>query len=147
MSSRRTSITKAIAEKLKSIDGTAPYTTNLYNNSYPKLKFWDEVTDFPAVYLSAGTEVREYHPADFTWGFLNISIKAYVRDAEEAQTSLEALLADIETCIDANRILVYDTDNNYETTEILVQSIMTDDGLLSPYGVGEINIQVRYALQ
>lgn len=145
--SRRSSIVKAIAEKLKTIDGTSPYTTNLSGNSYPKLKFWDEVTDFPAVYLSAGTEIREYHPADFTWGYLNVSIKAYVRDNEEPQTMLEALLHDIEQCIDANRVLVYDTDNNYETTEILVQSIMTDDGLLSPYGVGEINIQVRYALQ
>ena len=144
--SRRSSIVKAIAEKLKNIDGTGPYSTNLYGNCYPKLKFWDEVQDFPAVYLSAGTEIREYHPADFTWAYLNIGIKAYVRDSEDPQVQLELLLHDIETCIDANRVLVYDTDNNYETTEILVQSIMTDDGLLSPYGVGEINIQVRYAL-
>ena len=144
--SRRSSIVKAIAEKLKTIDGTQPYTTNIFGNCYPRLKFWDEVQDFPAIYLSAGTELREYHPADFAWAYLNVSIKAYVRDTEDPQGLLEALLHDIETCIDANRVLVYDQDNNLETTEILVQSIMTDDGLLIPYGVGEINIQVRYAL-
>ena len=144
--SRRISIVKALAEKLKTIDGTAPYTTNLYNNSYAKLKFWDEIQDFPAVYISPGTEMREYHPGDFTWGHINISIKAYVKDQEDPQSRLEELLYDLETCIDANRVLVYDQDSNLETTEILIQSIMTDEGLLLPYGVGEINIQVRYAL-
>ena len=30
--SKRNSIAKALAEKLKTIDGTAPYTSNLYDN-------------------------------------------------------------------------------------------------------------------
>jgi hypothetical protein len=145
--SKRNSITKAIAEKLKTIDGTAPYTSNLYDNSYAKLKFWDEIQDFPAVYLVPGNEIREYHPADFTWCFLNIAIKVYVRNQDDPQFELETLLHDLETCINANRVLVYDQDKSLETTEILIQSIMTDEGLLVPYGVGEINLQVRYALQ
>lgn len=145
--SKRNSITKAIAEKLKTIDGTAPYTSNLYDNSYAKLKFWDEIQDFPAVYLVPGNEIREYHPADFTWCFLNIAIKVYVRNQDDPQFELETLLHDLETCINRNRVLVYDQDNNLETTEILIQSIMTDEGLLTPYGVGEMNLQVRYALQ
>ena len=144
--SRRISIVKALAEKLKTINGTAPYTTNLFGNSYAKLKFWDEIQDFPAVYMSPGTELREYHPGDFTWGYINISIKAYVKDQDDPQSKLEELLYDLETCIDANRVLVYNQASNLVTTEILVQSIMTDEGLLVPYGVGEINIQVRYAL-
>lgn len=143
---KRTSIVTALAEKFKLIDGTDGYKTNLSNNSYPKLKFWDEVQDFPAVYLTAGTEMREYHPSGFTWGFLGISVKVYVRDPDDAQQQLEDLLDDLERTIDANRVLVYDTTNNLETTEILVQSITTDEGLLRPYGVGEINLQVRYAL-
>ena len=72
--SKRNSIAKALAEKLKTIDGTAPYTSNLYDNSYAKLKFWDEIQDFPAVYIVPGTEIREYHPADFAWCFLNLSL-------------------------------------------------------------------------
>lgn len=145
--SKRNSITKAIAEKLKTIDGTAPYSSNLYDNSYAKLKFWDEIQDFPAVYLVPGTEIREYHPADFTWCYLNIAVKVYVRNQDDPQSELETLLHDLETCINNNRALVYDQDNSLETTEILIQSIMTDEGLLTPYGVGEINLQVRYALQ
>lgn len=143
--SRRTSIVKALVEKLKTIDGSGQYTNNLYNNAHAKLKFWDEVQDFPAVYVTPGTEQREYHPADFTWGFLGLCIKVYCR-GELAQEELETLLEDIETCVDANRVLVYDAEKNYETTEILIQSITTDEGLLAPYAVGEINLQVRYAI-
>jgi len=143
---KRISIVTALAEKFKVIDGNAPYNSDLFDNSYPKLKFWDEVQDFPCVYLTAGTEIREYLPGDFTWGFLNISVKVYVRSENEAQQQLEDLINDLETVIDANRVLVYDTTNSLSTTEILIQSITTDEGLLAPYGVGEINLQVRYAL-
>lgn len=143
--SKRTSIVKALAEKLKGIDGSSPYTTNIYGNAYPKLVFWDAVQDMPAIYVVAGSEQREYLPSAFTWGFLGVSLKVYCR-GEDSQQQLENLLEDIETCIDANRVLVYDADKGHETTEILIQSIITDEGLLDPYAVGEINLQVRYAI-
>lgn len=144
--SKRTSITKALSEKFNTINGTGNYKTNLFNNSYAKLRFWDEVNDFPCVYVTPGSEQREYLPGDFKWGYLGVSVKVYVRSEDDAQEQLEALLEDLETCIDANRVLTYDSTNSFETTEILIQSITTDEGLLAPYGVGEINLQVRYAL-
>jgi hypothetical protein len=143
---KRTSIVTALAEKFKLINGTGSFKSDLSDNSYPKLKFWDEIQDFPAVYLTPGSELREYLPGDFTWGYLNVCVKVYVRSESEAQEQLEDLLDDLENVIDANRVLVYDITNNLSTTEILIQSITTDEGLLSPYGVGEINLQVRYAL-
>lgn len=141
--SRRTSIVNALVEKLKTIDGTGEYKTNLYSKAEGKLRFWDEVEQFPCIYVTAGSENREYLPSDFVWGFLGISIKMYVK-GDDAQQQLENLLEDCERCVDANRVLVYDLANNYETTEILLVSITTDEGLLAPYGVGEINLQVRY---
>ncbi len=143
---KRASIVKALAEKFREIDGTGPYTTNLFNNSYPKLKFWDEVQDFPCVYMSPSGERRDYQLSGFAWGILNVCVKAYCYSEENAHEQLETLLADLETCIDANRQLVYDTTNGYTTTEILIDSITTDEGLLSPYAVGEINLQVRYQI-
>ena len=143
--SRRTSIVKAIADKIKLINGTGIYKTNLFQNSYAKLKFWDEANDFPCVYVTPGSEQRQYLPSQFTWGFLGICIKVYCK-GDDAQEQLELLLADIEHVIDNNRVLVYDTVNNYETTEILIQEITTDEGLLAPYAIGEINLQVRYEL-
>lgn len=142
--SKRISIAKALVEKLKLINGESPYKTNIFNNAYAKLKFWDEVNDFPCIYLVPGSETREYLPGNFTWAFLGLSLKVYCK-GEEAQSQLEELLEDIEDVIDANRVLIYDANNNLETTEILIASITTDEGLLSPYAVGEINLQVRYA--
>jgi len=143
--SKRTSIVKALAEKFKVIDGSAGYNSNIYGNSSAKLKFWDEVSDFPAIYVVAGSETREYLPSNFTWGYLGVSLKIYTK-GEDAQQLLENLLEDVEKVIDANRVLTYDTVNNYDTTEILITSITTDEGLLSPYSVGEINLQVRYSI-
>ena len=143
--SRRTSILKALTEKFKLLDGNAPYTTNIYSNAYPIIKFWDEVNDFPCIYSSTGSESREYLPGAFTWAYLGISLKMYCK-GEDSQSQLEMLLEDIEKVITANRQLVYDVDNNYETTEILVSSITTDEGLLAPYAIGEMNLQVRYQL-
>ena len=141
--SRRTSIVKALAEKFKLINGTGVYKTNLFGSAYPILKFWDEINQYPAVYMSPGSESREYLPGDFTWGYLGVSVKAYCK-GEDSQQLLEALLEDLEISIDQNRVLVYDLQNGYETTEILISSITTDEGLLAPYAVGEINLQVRY---
>lgn len=143
--SRRTSILKALVEKINiALDGTQ-YTTNLYNNGHPKLKFWDECSQFPALYSSPGSEQREYLPGNFTWGYLGISLKLYCK-GESSSEELEIFLEDVESVIDANRVVEYDSVNHYETTEILVTSITTDESLLQPYAVGEINLQVRYAL-
>lgn len=142
--SRRTSIVKALAEHLKVIDGTGSYKSNINNNSFAKLKFWDEVNDFPCIYVTAGPETREYLPAAFAWGFLNVSLKVYTK-GEDAIQLLEDLLEDIENVIDGLKgVLVYDTTNNYDTAEISITSIVTDEGLLNPYGVGEVNLLIRY---
>lgn len=144
--SKRTSILKALIAKINTaLDGTQ-YISNIYGNAHAKLKFWDECNQFPAVYSSPGSEQREYLPGNFTWGYLGISLKLYCRGEDSAE-QLEKLLEDVESVVDANRVLVYDIVNNYETTEILVSSITTDEGLLMPYAVGEINLQVRFALQ
>lgn len=143
--SRRTSIIKALSEKLKQIDGTGQYKCNIFNNAFNYLKFWDETNDFPSIYTVAGSEQREYLPGDFTWAYLNLTLKIYCK-GEDSQQNLEDLLEDVETAIHDNRVLTYDETNGYETTEILVTSIVTDEGLLAPYAIGEMTLQVRYAL-
>lgn len=142
--SRRTSILKALVDKLKGMNGVA-YSSNIFNNAYARLEFWDAVGDFPSIYGSPGPEYREYLPGNFTWGLLGLSLKLYCK-GETSQEQLETLLEDTESVINANRVLVYDSVNGYETTEILIVSITTDEGLLAPYAVGEINLQVRYQL-
>lgn len=139
--SARSKILDALIVKLKEINGTGVYTSNLWNNVTKNNVFWDEINDFPYICAIAGYESREYLPAGFKWGYLTITLRLYVY-GETPVEQLEEVLVDVEACIDANRMLTYDTGKT--TTEIDIVSIVTDEGLLKPHGVGEVTLQVRY---
>ncbi len=141
--SARTSITEALTTIFKQIDGTNGYVTNLFGNCEAKNKFWNEVQDFPCVFVVVGQETREYLPSSFQWGFLSISIKAYVKN-EEPQEELEVLINDIELALKNNNTITYGISPGQQTADIRIISIITDEGLLAPYGVAEINIIVQY---
>lgn len=142
--SARTMIVQAITSKLlEKLTGVSPYSTNLYGkNAVTKHLFWDEVHDFPFISIVPGVETREYLPSNFKWGFLNVSLKLYVYSEDKSNELLESLIQDVESVLASNEEL--QLEDGREVTEILIQSITTDEGLLAPYGVGEINISVRY---
>ena len=143
--SRRANIVEALAEKLKNIDGSGTYLSDLGDNVHPYLKFWDEVEEFPAVHLNAGNETREYQGGGYKDRFLSVTIRCYVQE-ENAQYALNALMEDIETVIEENSNLQYfdKLNNKLNCQQITVISIDTDEGVLEPLGVGEILIEVRY---
>ena len=143
--SRRSNIVEALAEKLKNIDGSGAFLTDVGNNVEPRLKFWDEVEDFPAIHLNAGAESREYQGGGYKDRFLSVTIRCYVNE-DDAQYALNALMEDVETVIEENSNLQYfDKQNNeFNCQQITVVSIDTDEGVLEPYGVGEMLLEVRY---
>ena len=142
---RRVGIVEALVNKLKDIDGTGQYLTNLEENVSPRLKFWDEVEEFPAVHLNAGSETREYQAGGYKDRFLSITLRCYVQ-AEDAVEALDELLEDVETVVEESSRLRYKDRNNVDqyTQQITVVSIDTDEGVLEPLGVGEMLIEVRY---
>lgn len=144
-SSRRMAIVEALAEKLKGIDGSDQMLSNVYDNVHPRLKFWDEVDEFPAIHLSAGNETREYQGAGYKDRFLSVTVRMYVQE-EDAVIALEKLIEDVETVVENNSALVYyDHRSKKQTTQqITVVSIDTDEGALEPLGVGEMTLEVRY---
>lgn len=143
--SRRLAIVDALVSKLKNINGTGEYRTELNDNVFPRLKFWDEVEEFPAVHLNAGSERRDYQGGGYKDRYLIITLRCYVNQ-EDAVAALEALLEDVETVIEANSRLLYADRlgaTNY-TQQITILSVDTDEGVLEPLGVGEILCEVRY---
>ena len=144
-STKRQSIVNALAEKLKTINGTWKYLTNLNGNVSPRLKFWDEVEDFPAVHLNAGSETREYQGGGIKDRFLSVTVRCYVNE-ENAVDALDALLEDVEATLEDNSRLSYTdrTGSSRTTIQITIVSIDTDEGVLEPLGVGEILIEIRY---
>ena len=143
--SRRTGILNALVTQLKGINGTGSFLSNVFNNVSPRLKFWDEVEDFPAIHLNAGSETREYQGSGFKDRFLSITGRCYVT-SDNTVEALSDLLEDVETVLEDNSRLQY-TDRTGETQytqQITVISIDTDEGVLEPLGVGELSIEVRY---
>tara|TARA_R110000796_G_scaffold25688_3_gene72193 strand:- start:211 stop:663 length:453 start_codon:yes stop_codon:yes gene_type:complete len=143
--SRRKRIVDALVDKLKTIDGQGAFLTDVGGNVHPRMKFWDEIDEFPALHLNAGSETREYQTAGIRDRFLSVTVRCYVQD-EDAQEVLNELLEDVETVLEDNSRLQYvDKMNNvFHTQQITIISIDTDEGVLEPLGVGEILLEVRY---
>ena len=142
---RRLGIIEGLVNKLKDIDGTGEYRSNVNENVSPRLKFWDEIEEFPAIHLNAGSETREYQGGGHKDRFLSVTLRCYVKN-EDAVTALDELLEDVETVIEDNSRLTYKDRNNADqyTQQITIVSIDTDEGVLEPLGVAEMLIEVRY---
>ena len=149
MASRRSEIVDFLVTSLKNIDGAASnydasytYTQNLFNNVYRKIKFLDEVNDFPALYLSAGTEIRDFNSLSLTVATLDVTIRAYVYGEDNSQSLADDLVQDIEH-------VIYSLGDNPEKgiLDITIDSISIDEGLAAPYGLAEVELTVVYRLE
>ena len=64
----RKKIVDALVKEFKTqINGVAPHNSNVFNNVHGRLKFLDEIDEYPAVCVVAGDETREYQPDGFKW--------------------------------------------------------------------------------
>jgi|TARA_R110002074_G_C12046294_1_gene619249 hypothetical protein len=143
---KRKKVIDALVNKIKLINGQAPYNSNVSDNVDGHLKFLDEIEQYPKVCVVAGDEFREYLPNAFKWRLLDISLRVYVYDNNDTQETLALLLEDLERVIDDNDNLVYDdtVDPSQSTTSITIGSISTDEGVIAPLGIGEMTVRVRY---
>ena len=126
--SRRSDIINLLVTELKKIDGgtsdfdsSYTFNTNLSNNVERKIKFLDEVNDFPSLYLAAGTEIRDFN--------------------DESQDKMDDLIQDIEH-------VIYRIEDNSDKgiQEISISNISVDEGLFAPYGLSEIEVTIDYIL-
>lgn len=146
---RRTEIVQFLVSQLKEIDGDiSPYDTayqfnhNVFNNVYRKIKFLDEVNDFPSIYLSAGTEIRNFQSENLTVATLTVSIRTYVYGEDNSQQLADDLVQDIEH-------IIYNIGDNPEMgiLDITIENITQDEGLSFPYGIAEVELSVVYRLE
>ena len=143
---KRKKIAEAMKNQLMQIDGAHPFNLNVFDNVSSKMKFLDEIEQYPKLCVVAGDESREYLPDAYKWRFLTLTIRAYVHNEDDAQEELATLFEDIEKIVDENDALVYDTSviPNGTTTSMTLDSISTDEGVIAPLGIGEMLVTVRY---
>ncbi len=145
-STRRRAIVGAIASKLQNeLNGSPPFRSSVEDVS-PRLRFWDEVTEFPSIQVGAGAETRDYEGGGFRFRFLRVTIRCYVNDSNDVILALEALLEDVETVLEDNDPLTYtdSTGASQSTAQTTILTVDTDEGVLEPLGVGEIVVEIRY---
>lgn len=145
--SRRKEITELLVTELKKINGSTStfdpnylYSTDIANNVFRRLKFLDEINDFPTICVNAGSEARTYDTSGLITGDLTLNIRAYLR-AENPITAAENLADDIEH-------IVYHLGDKSDIgiLDLIMQSVSTDEGLVAPFGILEIDILARYQL-
>ena len=146
---RRSEIVNYLVDRLKEIDGEiSPYDSsytfnnNLFNNVFRKIKFIDEVNDFPALYLAAGTEIRDFQSENLTVATLDVIIRGYVYGEDNSQTISDNLVQDVEH-------IIYALGDNPDKgiLDITIDNITMDEGLAIPYGIAEIELSVVYRLE
>ena len=143
---KRKKVVDALVNKIKLINGQYPYNSNVSDNVDGRMKFLDEIEQYPKVCVVAGDEFREYQPNAFKWRLLDLTIRVYIHDNNDTQETLALLLEDLERVIDDNDNLVYDdtVDPSQSTTSLTIGSITTDEGVIAPLGIGEMTVRVRY---
>ena len=136
---RRTDIIEALVGHL----GT---NTDVHaNNVYRTYKYMHDLNDFPAITFIPNREDRDHFGAGQVHGILAIQLRCYVYDGDTADIAdeCERLADQIEDSIDtfsaANRAL--------EVEEARVVTLRTDDGLMTPYGVADLQISILYRLE
>jgi len=142
--SKRLDIVKAIIELLNTELNGITYTSNIYGTAESKLKFFDEVGNFPYLSATTGDTQIEYQPGGFKWNYLTIMIRCYTK-GEDSIEELEQFFEDIETSFDNNNDLEYQI--GIQITSISVMSVTTSEGVLAPLEVGEMVVSVRYDTQ
>ena len=147
--SRRKEIADIVVAQLKLIkgdestfDSSYTYNTNLFNNAFRGLKFLDEVNDFPAVYVAAGTETRTFNSNNLTTASLDITLRLYVYGQDNSQQLADEAVQDVE------HVIYHIGDNPAKgLLDITIDSISTDEGLAAPYGLAEIALIVNYRIE
>lgn len=130
---------KLINESISSLNSSYTFQNNIYGNVFRKVKFLDEVNDFPSIYFQVGEEVRVYNTLGNTTGIITLTLRIYVTE-EDSSKGLDSLIQDIEH-------VIYNMNTGiYDIRDITINSVDTDEGLVKPYGIGEIELIIEYEL-
>jgi hypothetical protein len=144
--SQRRDIIKTLIDNLILIDGTGSpfggyvFKTSVHENVYRGFKPLED--DFPSIYIVPGAEIRDYNS---TLGgttinsLLPVVLRCYIYDEEDELVNehINNITQDIEH-------IIYSLPTTNEILDLTLTSINTDEGLLTPYGIVELQVQVRY---
>lgn len=151
MSSIKTQIIDKLVISLKRINGgidttigapESPYTFNfnVADNVYRRFKYMDEINDFPSICLYATRDRRSHIGAAIKYGTFVTTIRGYVKSGESSIDDSDNLANDIEYAVESFNL----EGCSINLVDARILSIETDEGLMSPYGLCEISVEIAY---
>jgi hypothetical protein len=104
-----------------------------------------DINDFPAITFIPNREDRDHFGDQQVHGILAVQLRCYVYDGDTADIAeeCERLADQIEDAIDTFSA----TNRALEVEESRVVSLRTDDGLMTPYGIADLQISILYRLE
>lgn len=136
---RRTQIIEALVGHLGS-------NTDVHaNNVFRTYKYMHDLNDFPAITFIPRQEQRDHFGDQQVHGIIAVQLRCYVYDGDTADIAdeCERLADQIEDAVDT----FAETYRQYEVEEARVVSLRTDDGLMTPYGVADLQVSILYRLE
>jgi hypothetical protein len=145
--SNRTRINDLLVTSLKQIDGrSSPYEatynfkTDLRENVYRGLRFLDEINDFPSIYITSGRETRKFNTNNNTEARVETTLRCYIY-GDDPVNQINDLILDVEHVIYNLKF-----DSSLQLFDINIITVLTDSGLLHPYGMAEIFLSTRFEI-
>ena len=114
------------------------------SNVHKHFKFLDELNDFPSVCFVAGTERRDQLGANRRLATIDIALRGYVFDENNVDKA-EILAQNVESKVASFSANVAARANGVSDARVV--SFRTDEGLLQPYGVADLEIQILYDVE
>ena len=114
------------------------------SNVHKRFKFLDELNDFPSVCFVAGTERRDQLGANRRLATIDIALRGYVFDENNVDKA-EILAQNVESKVDSFSANVAARANGVSDARVV--SFRTDEGLLQPYGVADLEVQILYDVE
>ena len=137
MANRRTDIIDAFVTHLQQINSVES------RNVYKQYRWIDELNDYPAITFVPRREARVHRGDGRKLAAIIIELRGYVYNGDAAVTEAETLAANVETQVDT----FAETYRQHQVESAVVVSLRTDEGLMHPYGVCDLTINITYDVE
>ena len=114
------------------------------SNVHRRFKYLDEINDFPSICLLPQEESRLETGANRRLGSIGVALRGYVFDENNVDKA-EILAQNVESKVDSFSANVAARANGVSDARVI--SFRTDEGLLQPYGVADLEIEIFYDLE
>lgn len=103
---------------------------------YRGMKFLDQINEFPAFYVHVKTENRTHIGQANKLAIIEMDIRAY--EYSDSLDAIEDVVRSVELAIESFSLDGVD--------EARITHVSTDEGLLLPYAVGDMSLEVLYRI-